>query len=200
MRVSRMRKAIAMPVAASLLLAGLAAGALAAEPVHGDGSEAGHAQPYAGQQHRAIASVSDAEIAEYREGRGMGLARPAELNGYPGPMHVLELARELDLTREQQKAVEAIHARMKAAARSAGARYLEAEKAVDAAFRSGEATADRISGLVRQADNIRAEVRLAHLAAHLETAPLLSAEQRRRYSELRGYAGGSGDHRHQHRR
>ncbi len=172
--------------AASLLLAGSAVMLAMAEPSHHHGDRADHTQAYAGQQYRAIASFSSKEIEGYRQGRGMGLARPAELNGYPGPMHVLELAHELGLTAEQRKAVEAIFARMKDAAQAAGARYLEAEGKVDAVFRSGDAKPDQVSALVRQADSARADVRLAHLTAHIETAPLLSSEQRSRYAALRG--------------
>ena len=32
---------------------------------------------------------------QYLDGAGMGYARAAELNHFPGPMHVLELAREM---------------------------------------------------------------------------------------------------------
>ena len=185
------------------VLLGAAGFAVASEPDcrgHQHERRATHAQPYAGQQHRAIASFSDEDMADLREGRGMGLAKPAELNGYPGPLHVLELAVELGLSDEQRRSVEEIFARMKEAARAAGARYLEAESAVNAAFRSGDATPERIADLVRQADGARAEVRLAHLTAHIETVPLLSPEQRWRYAELRGYADSSGDqHNRQHR-
>lgn len=173
-------------------------GIATAQHKHPDGSPPALAQPYAGQLDREITSFSEKEITDLREGRGMGLARPAELNGYPGPRHVLDLASELNLTDEQLRAVEAIFAHMKKSAQVAGDRYLEAEQSVNAAFRSGHATSERISALVRQADGARAEVRLAHLQAHLATAPLLSAEQRHRYAELRGYADSArGRHQHQ---
>jgi hypothetical protein len=55
-----------------------------------------HLQPYAGQQDRAIAGLSADEVKAFLDGRGMGLAKPAEVNGYPGPMHVLELADEVE--------------------------------------------------------------------------------------------------------
>jgi len=48
-------------------------------------------EPYAGMQTRSIKALSDQQIADLKAGRGMGLALPAELNGYPGPIHVLEL-------------------------------------------------------------------------------------------------------------
>ena len=165
----------------------------------GHGPKSTHSQPYAGQQARVISSLSEQEIADLREGRGMGFARPAELNGYPGPLHVLELAGELKLTSAQQQAVKAIFERMKERARAAGAQYIESERAVTESFRSG-ADSEAIRNLVRQADGARAEVRLAHLEAHIETAPLLTPEQRQLYIELRGYAGQSGSgHEHQHR-
>lgn len=184
--------------AAVALTALVAVPGSAKTPSHGYGSA--HHQPYAGQHQRAITSFSEEEVSGLREGRGLGFAKPAELNGYPGPLHVLELATELGLSDEQRRAIEAIFARMKEEARAAGVRYLEAESAVDAAFRSGDATPERISALVRQAEAARAEVRLAHLKAHLATAPLLTVNQRHRYAELRGYSGpDSGHHRHHQR-
>lgn len=43
------------------------------------------------------------EIQQYLNGGGMGCAKIAELNGYPGPKHVLELENELQLTEQQKK-------------------------------------------------------------------------------------------------
>jgi Spy/CpxP family protein refolding chaperone len=153
---------------------------------HGHQAKGGHGQ-YAGQQARDVASLSDEEVTGHLDGRGLGYARPAELNGYPGPMHVLELEQELALSQEQVSATTALFQRMQSRAREAGRAYIEAEKAVDAAFRSGHADARQIAELVRAADLRRAEKRLAHLDAHLEMARLLSADQRKRYAELRGY-------------
>jgi hypothetical protein len=50
------------------------------------------ATPHAGQQTRTIKALSDDEIAALCNGKGMGMAKAAELNGYPGPIHVLALA------------------------------------------------------------------------------------------------------------
>jgi hypothetical protein len=36
------------------------------------------------------------------DGRGFGLAFPADQNGYPGPLHVLELKDRLQLTSAQE--------------------------------------------------------------------------------------------------
>jgi hypothetical protein len=56
------------------------------------------ANPYAGQLTRSIKALSPEDIDELRKGAGMGLAKAAELNGYPGPLHVLALTTELRLT------------------------------------------------------------------------------------------------------
>ncbi len=79
----------------------------------------GH-QPYAGQERRAIKASSESEIADLLAGRGVGLAKAAELNAYPGPMHVLEHAAALELAPAQRAAIEAIHAKMAAAAQTLG--------------------------------------------------------------------------------
>lgn len=148
------------------------------------------ALPYAGQQARTVTSLSPEELSGFLEGRGMGLAKAAELNGYPGPMHLLELEKELGLTADQRREVELTLQRMKARAADLGRRYVEAERAVDAAFRAEGADPAVIAARVAEANRLLGEVRLAHLNAHLEVTPLLTPRQRARYAELRGYRGG----------
>lgn len=146
-----------------------------------------------------MASLSDEDAKGFLDGRGMGLAKAAELNGHPGPMHVLELAEELKLTAEQRRAVKAAFDRMKAKAKALGEAYVKAEQAVDGAFKSGTADAGEVAARVAEANRLLGEVRLSHLLAHVEITPLLTAEQRARYAELRGYAGGRAHQRmHQH--
>lgn len=182
---------IRVVTAASALIAVLGV-AVAQHAPHG-----GHT-PYAGQQLRAISSLSDAEARGFLEGAGMGLARSAELNGYPGPMHVLELEAELKLTPEQRALVATAMANVKARLRELGARYVAAENSVDDAFRSG-ASADEIAARVRDAGGLLTEIRMAHLAAHLEITPHLTQMQRQRYAQLRGYTTvRSGPHPHKH--
>ena len=74
-----------------------------------------HAQtPYAGMQTRPIKALSEQQISDLDTGRGMGLALAAELNGYPGPSHVLELADKLELSAEQRATMRALFDSMKA--------------------------------------------------------------------------------------
>ena len=145
--------------------------------------------PYAGQQAREIKSLSPADIAALRAGRGWGFAKPAELNGYPGPLHVLELRDKLGLDARQRAEIEAIYADMKASAQKLGRDYLAAERALDAAFARGNVTAASVEALTETAARLRAKLQSVHLRAHLLTTPLLSPAQRHRYAVLRGYAG-----------
>ncbi len=151
--------------------------------------------PYAGQQDRQISSLSAADIEALEAGAGWGLAKPAELNGFPGPAHVLELAKELELTPDQQAAVQARFDAMNAEARVLGAEFVEAEAALDAAFNQSDVTASAISARLSEAEKLRASLRETHLVAHLDVTPLLTDAQIETYVELRGYgAHGSHDH------
>ncbi|MEL6677997.1 MAG: Spy/CpxP family protein refolding chaperone [Pseudomonadota bacterium] len=154
------------------------------------------ATPYAGQETREIARLSPQDVEDLLAGRGWGFAKSAELNGYPGPAHVLELAEALDLTTAQRGQVQAIFDRMNAEARRLGAALIDREAALDAAFESGEIDAATLAALTAAAGEVEAELRAVHLAAHLDTTPLLSRHQIMTYSRLRGYASGQahGDH------
>ena len=144
--------------------------------------------PYAGEQTREIASLSGEDLAELDRGGGWGLARAAELNGVPGPVHLLELADEIGLDAEQRAAVEEIRDEMRADAIAAGERFVEAERALDAAFTDSVPDTGMLARLVTEAGEAQADLRLVHLSAHLRTTPLLTPDQIARYAVLRGYA------------
>lgn len=147
----------------------------------------GEDAPYAGQDAREIASLSAADVKAILAGEGWGLALPAELNGYPGPAHVLELADELDLTDDQRAEVQAIFDRMQSDAQQAGAAYVAAEEHLTMMFRMGHATPDRLETMLNEAAGARAALRQVHLHAHLEVTPLLTEPQKAAYAKLRGY-------------
>ena len=153
-----------------------------------------HAEPYAGQELREIKALSADDIDDLLAGRGWGLAKPAELNGYPGPAHVIELAEELALDEAQLASVNGIFERMQAKAQEIGARYVRAEGAIEALFAGGGAEPAALSGLLADAELLRAELRAVHLEAHIETTPLLTRHQRMLYAELRGYGSAAGGH------
>jgi Spy/CpxP family protein refolding chaperone len=143
--------------------------------------------PYAGQQIREIKALSSQDIADLEAGRGLGMAKAAELNGYPGPAHVLELATDLGLTPEQARAVTAIRDRMSAGARPLGAEILRLERDLDGNFASGLVAEDALAAETEAIGALQGRLRAIHLTAHLATRAVLTPVQIARYQELRGY-------------
>jgi len=156
--------------------------------------------PYVGQQHRAIKALSTEDVENYLSGRGAGMAKAAELNHYPGPAHVLSLAKELRLSADQKAKTQAIFNSMQQRAIRHGKELVEKERELDLLFSSGSVTPDSLNSTLQQIAAIQAEVRRSHLEAHLEQKNLLTQEQVARYDELRGYnQPGGGEHSgHQH--
>jgi Spy/CpxP family protein refolding chaperone len=133
-------------------------------------------------------SLSEQQVAQLLAGEGMGYARPAELNHYPGPRHVIELRNELSLTDAQRRQVEAAYNTMLASAKALGAQIVEAERALDASFRGGQIDEQQLTGLTSTAARLQGELRAVHLAAHLATRRALTPEQVARYDQLRGHS------------
>jgi Spy/CpxP family protein refolding chaperone len=143
--------------------------------------------PYAGQQSRTIKALSEEDIAALLQGEGMGMAKAAELNGYPGPKHVLTLAEQLKLTASQRQEIRAVFDRMSAAAKPLGAELIERERALDRQFAKRENTRDHLAAETGAIGELEARLRSVHLTAHLETRALLSPDQIVLYEQLRGY-------------
>lgn len=90
-----------------LLIIGVVAHVATAGPKHGLQSK------YAGQEGRGIKSLSAADIAELRRGGGWGLAKAAELNGLPGPAHLLEMRDQITVRADQVADIQALFDDMK---------------------------------------------------------------------------------------
>jgi Spy/CpxP family protein refolding chaperone len=129
----------------------------------------------------ATSALSAEAVTQLLNGDGMGLARPAEMNGYPGPKHLLERATELGLTTEQQKDLAAIRQQVLERARALGKSIVSAERALDAAFKAGSLNDEELDKQVRAIGVLQAELRLVHLQAHLLAKPILTPEQVRKY-------------------
>ncbi len=155
----------------------------------------GQNTPYAGQQQREIKSLSAPEVADLLAGQGMGLAKAAELNGYPGPAHVLENAAALSLTSQQRDSTQALLDKHKARARQMGAQLVAAERALDGAFVSREIDGTGLVRLTAEIGKLQGQLREEHLRTHLEQTALLNQHQIQHYSALRGYAA-AGHHPH----
>jgi LTXXQ motif family protein len=152
--------------------------------------------PYAGMQTRSIKALSDQQIADLRAGRGMGLALAAELNGYPGPSHVLELADKLELSSDQRTGIQRLFKAMKAEAVPLGSRLIEQEADLDKQFAGHTVTPESLKASTAAVAATQGELRDTHLKYHLSTVALLSPDQMQRYAELRGYGDQPLHHHH----
>lgn len=167
-------------------LAGIALAFVMAAPVA--------ANPYAELQEREIMALSAQETEGLLEGRGMGMALPAELHGYPGPLHVLEVVDPLDLSAKQRQETERLFETMREQARELGQRIVDRERALDERFSEGGITSDTIEALTVEIGELRGRLRHLHLSYHLKMDALLSEEQKARYQRARGYHDDTGGH------
>lgn len=154
---------------------------------------------YAGQQNRSIKSLSDEDIHSLKTGQGWGLAKPAELNGVPGPAHIIELKEELQLSDKQLASIQALWETMNRSAKHYGELYLQSEKNIEHFFQSTTTIEEQqLSSLLAESANHLAKLRYVHLQAHLKAKPLLTKHQLMMYQRLRGYrvVGNHGEHKH----
>lgn len=156
-------------------------------------------QPYAGQESRTIKALSPQETADLLAGRGMGLARAAELNSYPGPAHALELREQLGLDAAQVAALEDQKRRMADAAITLGRQLVSAERELDRLFAERRIDAAALQARTGEIGRMQGRLRAVHLATHLETRSVLTEAQIRRYDELRGYTNTAPAQQHRHR-
>lgn len=173
------------------LAAGLLLASAAAFAQHGATPPA-TAKPYAGLESRDIKALSAEDTERLLQGQDMSLALAAELNGYPGPMHVLELAQPLRLSARQREQTEALMAQHKAQARELGAQLVQAERELDLAFAGGKITSADLTRLTRHIGDVQAVLRDSHLQTHLRQEALLEPQQVAHYGRLRGYASNGG--------
>ena len=168
-----------------LLILALLSPGFAAQVSEGASS---HHSKYAGQESREIKSLSAEDIAELRRGGGWGLAKAAELNGVPGPIHLLEMKNEIGLDETQRSAIGAIYRRMKKRAIHHGERLIDLERQLESGFRNRTITDALLRASLSAIAETKKELRYVHLAAHIETLKILAENQIRTYNALRGYS------------
>jgi len=151
------------------------------------GDNHAHKSKYAGQEKRVIKSLSPDDIAELKRGGGWGLAKAAELNGVPGPAHLLELKDEIPLDAGQVTAITALRNAMKAQAMAQGEKLIALEQKLEHLFKSRTITDATLRTSLAAIADARRELRYTHLATHLKTPEILSEQQIKKYNELRGY-------------
>jgi hypothetical protein len=147
-----------------------------------------HKSKYAGEEKREIKSLSEADIEELKNGRGWGLAKAAELNGVPGPVHLLEMKEEIDLSAKQIRKIEDIYRRMKKEAIPLGLELIELERELNNHFANRTITDELLHQILQRIAEVYRQLRYAHLSTHLKTPDILKSEQITLYNKLRGYS------------
>lgn len=172
---------------AALIVMIVITGSGAADAQHG----AAHGTAGAVPHHLLVQTYEKAFEQNVAEGRGFGMAFAADQNGYPGPLHVLELKDRLKLTADQEARMQTMLTAMFAESKPKSARLLESEARLRQLFAGGRADEATVRTAVADVEKARTEVRLVHLLSHLKTREVLTDEQRRLYHEARWGEHGS---------
>jgi Spy/CpxP family protein refolding chaperone len=146
--------------------------------------------PYAVLRGTAATGLLPEEVDGLLKGTGMALALAAEVNGYPGPRHVLDAADagQLTLRPDQRPAIEQLNGQMLEEARTKGEEILQAEAHLAQRFREGHIDEANLRASLDRIGQLRAELRFIHLRTHLTARALFTAEQLAQYNTVRGYA------------
>ncbi|CAB1062086.1 hypothetical protein D1BOALGB6SA_6862 [Olavius sp. associated proteobacterium Delta 1] len=143
---------------------------------------------YAGEEKREIKSLSETDIEELKNGKGWGLAKAAELNGVPGPSHLLEMKYEIELSAKQVRAIEDLYKKMKQEAIPLGLELIELERELNNHFANGTITYELLGVLLERVAQVQNKLRYVHLSTHLKTPNILTPGQIALYNKLRGYS------------
>jgi len=162
--------------AADAVEAGRVAGDAAAAAVDGGG----------------LPALPEETMAAYLDGRAMWMDSAAELNHYPGPRRVLELATVLGLSADQRQAVTAIQDESRQQAIDVGRQLIALEQRLNRIFAWGQASEDNILQTVTDIGTLQAKLRMTHLLASIRTRELLSRDQIDHYDLLQGYGSPNG--------
>jgi Spy/CpxP family protein refolding chaperone len=172
-----------MRIATLLLTAVLTVPALAQEHQHQQHTES----PYTDLTSREIKALSAEDVTGLLAGEGMGFALSAELNGFPGPRHVLDMAEQLSLTDTQVGSTQALFDEMNADSREMGERLVALEGRLDEAFAGRSIDETSLRALTTEIGQLRGSLRATHLGAHLRMIEILNQNQVHSYNMLRGY-------------
>ncbi len=155
--------------------------------VHAEGNSNHSVSKYAGQEQQKIKSLTPSDIEELQRGGGWGLARAAELNGVPGPAHLLELKDKIPLTVDQIEQITEIYSTMQTDAIEQGLKLIELEQGLEVHFQDRSINEVILQDYLAKIAHTRMTLRYIHLATHLLTPEILTETQITTYNQLRGY-------------
>lgn len=132
-RLCRWGSALALAVAVSMTVSSPAiseetpADPMTGRHTPGGDSTANVRSPYAVLRGTAATGLLPEEVEGLVSGKGMALALAAEVNGYPGPRHVLDATEsgQLALQPDQRATIERLHARMLEESQAKGQEILQ---------------------------------------------------------------------------
>lgn len=158
--------------------------------IHSEHTDNNTMSKYIGQESRITKSLSSEDIESLETGTGDafgGMAKLAELNGYPGPRHILDLEKELGLTTVQKENITIIYNDMKREALKLGQEILQIEKTANELFANKSISDSELQRLILKSAENYGKLRYIHLNTHLKMIGILSQEQIILYNTLRGY-------------
>lgn len=156
----------------------------------GSPSEQINSSDYMGEENRLIKSLSSGDLEALKAGTGEafgGMAKLAELNGYPGPRHVLDMGDKIGLSEEQKGEIEAKVVQMKAETVPLGEQIIAIEQKTNDAFSDRTITNEMLKENMDASGRLYGQLRYTHLKYHLEMINILTPEQVKNYNEFRGY-------------
>lgn len=151
-------------------------------------SDPSYRSKYVGQEKREIKSLSEGDIDALRKGKGWGLAKAAELNGVPGPVHLLEMSAQIKLTDEQIGEIKGLYDDMKKRAIPLGLQLIELEGKLNKHFADRTISYKRLQEMLEEIAQVHKQLRYVHLSTHLKTPKILTSHQITLYNRLRGYS------------
>ena len=125
----------------------------------------------------------DKDVLLNGEGDGQGMF--AEAHGYPGPKHVLDMEKDLELSAEQKKSVQNIFDEMKSRAKELGQAIVKIEVELNSAFADGMISEKSVRDDTEEIGRIRGKLRSVHLIAHMKTQKILNETQLAKYKKMR---------------
>jgi Spy/CpxP family protein refolding chaperone len=132
-----------------------------------------------------FAQTIPSDKGDLEKGAGAGMAKYADLNGYPGPKHILEIQDTLKLSEQQKTRIQVIFYEMKANAVAKGKLIIEKEEKLEALFREGKASGLEVNSLAREIGKLRGDLRAVHMNAHIKAKNALTKEQAALYNSIR---------------
>ncbi|MEW5843537.1 MAG: hypothetical protein AB1775_09780 [Bacteroidota bacterium] len=137
------------------------------------------------KNYNALKSLSKEHIEGLLNGESMGMAKAAELNGYPGPRQILDYIEELKLNDNQVDQLRLIYVKEKEEAIKLGRSIIDEERKLNELFSNKTANPQNLEDNLIKIAVQNGKLRYVHLKAHYEARKLLSEKQINLYYKIK---------------